>query len=427
MAFWDFLKGKQDKTIELQLDQVPEFVEKSVLGRRKQLDEIIAKKFSEIKFVLGQMRLSLDDLEKKPLESENVRLNKIVGTARIQTITRFSSLLSKLEPPSPNELDSVKRYCIESNEFLKKEIEQGGKSIAYTGFYLKEPVKQIGQGVKELGQQFSFLNNQISEFAAVFLQASIEDLLKEIGEKSKAITLLESDVGKAEQAIVAAQKSKTSVQSEISSLKKSEAFGLIAKLNEKKALIAKEKQDKKTELVSLLGSIDKPLKRLAKAVESDRINLPSNIRETMIEMRRNPLHLLKKDPKGESVKVLLQELKNVIKSGAVELKDREKIKRLAALDELLAFNFFSNVFWKLNELDSGLQQVEKELHENKAAGELTQLESNAKTADKAIQEAGFSLETLKGQLEKEHEELASIRQSIEVMLQEIYPATIVLK
>lgn len=428
MGFLDFFKAKQEKqSIELSIEEISAFVEKSVSGKQELLDETIAKKFSEIKFVLNQMKSSLNELQKQPLEGENAKLKKIVGTARDQTISRLSSLADRLQPPPATELDSVKQYCIEGEQLLSKEVEHSGKSIAYTGIYLKEAIKNLGHNVKELNEHFSFLNKKIGDFAAVFLQKPVEDSLKQLSEKSASVVAIEEKIEKTNNSLEELQKQKSSLHKKLLELNESKGFKELGSLQERKSSLFKEKQDNKTELVSLISSIDKPLKRFSKAVESNRYLISKELADALMQLQQNPLQLFKKDPKGETVKELLKELKKAIESGVVDLKDKEKSKRVSAINELLAFNFFSNVFWKLNELDRELQSIEHDLNKKPVLAEIASTNKKIKDCERAIQETGFSLENLKSQLEREQEELSSLRQRIEEMLQDISSSEVFLR
>jgi peptidoglycan hydrolase CwlO-like protein len=110
-----------------------------------------------------------------------------------------------------------------------------------------------------------------------------------------------------------------------------------------------------------------------------------------------------------------------MESGAIELKEREKEKKMGAVEELLNFNFFSSVFWKINELDSELQSIEKKLNASPAMARLSSLEKSLQETEKKIQENGFSLEVVNGKIETVNEEIASIKDNIGSLLVEVHP------
>jgi len=259
------------------------------------------------------------------------------------------------------------------------------------------------------------------------LEKPLKESIEEVKEKSRVVASTEKEIDKAKLSLEAAEKDRKAITSKLNALRNSASFKEIATLQERKSSLLKEKQEKKTELVSLMASIDKPLKRFSKAIESGRAELPATVRETVQQLQQNPLQLFKKDPKGETIKAVLQQLKKAIETGTIELKEREKDKRLSTIDELLAFNFFSENYWKFNEIDSKLQSIEKELKEKPVVKEISLLEEKFKEAERAIQETGFSLETLKARLEKEREALSSLRQRIEELLQEISAESVYLK
>jgi len=429
MGFLGKLFGspKQKGSAEVSLDNAKEFAEKHLDGKRKQFNDVVGKKFSEIKHVLIQAGSSLDELQKQPLDTENAKLGKIVSTSRQQTISRFSSLLDKLQPPKQNELAAIRQYCIESNSLLQHEVQHFGKSIAYTGIYLKAGVKNLGASIKELSQHFTFLAKTVEEFGPVFLESQLSESVNAVLEKSKSVSSLDAGIEKKQALLETLSRKKKGIENELSRLSGSDGFKQLGLLQEEKAGLFREKQGRKTELVGLVSSIDKPLRRFSKAVYSGRIIIPRQLEEPLRLFQSNPLQLLKRDPKGETVKEILSELREAITAGLVELKPKEKEKKLSAIDELLAFNFFSDVFWKLNELDSKLQAIEKKMKSNKAIAQQGLLEKKLSTAEKEIQEAGFSLDESKNLLERTNEEIVSLKQKIEDILKEISALDVVLK
>jgi peptidoglycan hydrolase CwlO-like protein len=428
MGFWSGLfRRRPHEGLRLSLDEVEGFVKERLADKRKQLDRVIAGKFTEIKFVLGQMRASLEELKREPLEGENAKLQKIVRTARRQTIERLSALIGRLQPPVPSDLDAVMEYCRSGKSILEREIEQSGKGITYTSIYLRGSVKQLGQNVQELSKHLSFLSRQIEEFKAVFLEKALVQSLASIREKSGAIASLEGEIERANALLAKVEREKETISAKLSALRNSAAFVEITSMVERKSRLLGEKQSRKAELLSLLASIDKPLKRFYKVAESGRIPLPGGMRKTVRQLWENPLQLLKLDPKGENIKAVLLQLRKAIEDGLIELKEKERGKRLSAINELLAFNFFANVFWKLNQIDRQLRALEGEMAKRPIVGEISSLEKKLQDLEKSVQETGFSLAALKGRLEREREELSSLRQRTEELLQEICATSVYLK
>lgn len=422
-----FFGPAKPQEVELTIEAVPDFVEKKLSGKRPELETAIASVFSEIKHLLKEANTLLKELENQPLESENIKLKKIVSTSRSQAISRIGSLIERLQPPTSSDFAQVKQYCDDAGNLLHSEITHSGKSIAYTGIYLKDAMKNLGKSLSELGKAFSSLEKKIEEFSPLFLEQELKQQLSLVDEKKAAVSSLEKEIEKAEQLLEKERVDSKRLFAELGKFKDSPEFKKLGSLNEEKALLLREKQEAKTELVSLISSIDRPLKRLSRSVASGRYVLPQALTLVLHKLEQNPLQLFKLDPKGELVKTLLLELKKAIESGAVELKDREREKRLAAIDELLAFNFFSNVFGKFNEIDLKLQAVETTLRGNPVPSELSSLERNREVGKSLVEKTENSIASLRSSVERETVEIDKAVQAVELLLNKMDIGKISLK
>ncbi len=413
--------------VELSIEEVSDFVERNLSGKRPELETAIANVFSEIKHLLREVSTLLKELENQPLKGENIKLKKIVSTSRGQAISRIGSLIERLQPPATSDFAQVKQYCGEAGKLLHSEITHGGKSIAYTGIYLKEAMKNLGKSLNELSKAFSSLERKIEEFSPLFLEQELRQQLSLVGGKNASVSSLEKEIEKAEQSLEKERVNSKKLLSELAGFKESPEFKRLGSLHGEKASLLREKQEAKTELVSLISSIDRPLKRLSRAVASGRYILPQALASVLHKLEQNPLQLFKLDPKGESVKTLLLELKKAIESGVVELKDREREKRLAAIEELLAFNFFSKVFWKFNEIDSKLQAVEKDLRNNPVLSELSSLERKVEDGKGLVEKTENSIALLRASIERESLEIDKALQAVESLLNKMDIGKISLK
>lgn len=428
MAFLDALFGKKKpEKIELLLEEISGFVEKNTASKKNDIEKAVASKFSEIRHVLGETEKEISVLKAGQVESSNARLKKIVGTSKQQAISKLSSLLQKIQPPNTLDIDSAKKYSVEAKTILTREIWKSGKSIAYTGISLKESIKQLGVNFKELETRLSELDSLLKNADVIFSGQKAIEQASLIEEKKKLIESLKNEILQNGAGLAGEKHDRIDLEKELDKVKHSDEFNNLKSLESDKAELIRKKQGKKTELVSLLASIDKPLKRFSKAVSGGRIILPSQLRDSLLQLEENPLMLLKKDPKGEIVKVLLLELKQAILSGSIELKEKEREKRLLAIDELLAFNFFSKVFWEFNEIDSQLQALEKKIKESGAISRMFSVESQISEQKKSQENAVSKLDETKKRLEIEQAEFEKIRLYAEELLGKISGQKVELK
>ena len=180
----------------------------------------------------------------------------------------------------------------------------------------------------------------------------------------------------------------------------------VKSLEEEMVNLMNQKQDLKTEISGLILSIDRPMNRFKQLVDSGRWKLPAEEKEILNQFIVNPILALKKDPKAELFKKVLLEIRKAIEEGAVELKDKEKEKRLAAIQELINFDFFGKVFWKMNELQKKQIDLNKELEKNVAKKDIEKDHGKIKETDNELGE-------IKSQIEEVTNEQDSVKKEIE--------------
>ncbi len=420
MGFWSKLLGEKKRAKkEIALEDMPEFAEKNAAKSRENAERAIANSFSQIKHIIGEARQEIKQIKQSSVDGGNVRLKKIVGTSKEQAVSKLSTLFDKIAPPASIDAASAKKYTERARNEITKEVSRGGKSIAYTGIYLKENMKKMGKLFKELNEELKQLGEILEHSESVFAETRIKELAKEINESRAKIAESEKAKADSKKALEKVGAEEKSLAKKLAELRESDKFRELDLLEEKKAELANSRQGKKTELVSLISAIDKPLKRFLGAVSSKRIIIRAELKQALEQLERNPLQLLKKDPKGELIKELLQELKSAVESGAVELKEKEREKKIAAINELLAFNFFSKVFWEFNEIDAAINAIDREIHANKAVAEANALEKIILGKEREREPIGKAAERGNSLLKERDKELSEFLNESENLLSKI--------
>ena len=405
MGFFDKIFGKKEvKPIELRLESVQQFFSDSVAGRSKELDLAVASKLAEIKHLLRQLHAGLDELRKADAQSDNKRLQQIVSTAKSNAERQLAALVEKLQPPAASEPAVVRRYCIDASALLQREIGLFGKNIAYTSISFKQQVKNLGGTFRQLSECFSGLLADFSGASAVFLQQSVSDTVKDLRVKADAIEKTRKEIEELQNSIAAAEQCISGQQQALQRLQQSDEFAQINALNVEKAELLHSKQDAKTETIDLFSKVERPLHRMQKAVSAGKLSLEGELSVFLREVLTNPFDALRADPKAIKLKQLLAETEKAIEQGTIELKEKEREKRLAALHELIAFNFFDRVFWRFNQLDAQLAAVEKKLQqlpaeqkERNLLNELNQSKKEAEQMQEQLHEKKVQLKNLQQQ------------------------------
>ena len=407
--------GKQPKTVNVELAKAGAFLEKELAPKRVQLLDETGKRLAEIKHLLREASASLQGFGKAEAAARSNRLDKIVKTAKSNALRQLGSLLEKLSPPNTNDLAAIRAYCNESLLALQQ-AGQFGKNVAYAGISFKDEVKSFGASMKQLNKAFVGLRQLLNENKSVFMLDSLKEKLAEIKALQNSVSAAEKGIARLEKSVEESALQRSRVDSSLRRLREGDEFRQIDDLNESKASLLRDKQSAKTELLDLFAKIEKPLHRLDKAVKARKVFLPGKQAGFLHQLLQNPFRALKLDPKAETLRAVLVETRKAIESGVIELKPREKEKKLASLQELLSFDFFNEIFWKFNKIDSDIQGIERQLGERPVIKKEADLAASLKKALVLEKEAKQDLAAKAAEKEKAETRLKDLLQGLQESL-----------
>jgi hypothetical protein len=416
MGLLQKLFGGNDGPVRATPELLRGMIEKDFKLREKELEDFVAKKMAEIKHLNSKSVKLLVDIQKKEIEEERggARFNKAAVTAKKQVERQLMQLLEKLDPKERGKtLSDARAYSGEGFALMINEINAFRKNIVYTSVFIKEEMKELGNILQEMLDSFHEMNQKFGEYKSVFEFEKFCMMVEKIGEERKIIREKEEErkalKKKMEEQNEALKNQETRIEV---SLNSQGMRGLKAIEEEKNELLAK-KQDLRSEVSSLINSIDRPLQRFKSLVSSGRWRIPKEEEEIMDAFIVNPLLALKKDPKAEKFKKVLKEIKKAIEEGEIVLKDKEKEKRLAALEELLAFDFFENVFWKINEAQKRQIEIEKEIEKNPAQKVVENEKERLKEIEKEINGIRERISGIEKEIEKTNQGIAQQLKALE--------------
>ena len=390
-------------TIETTLEYLPTLIEKNFFTQEKELEEVVAKKMAEVKYSHSKCSELVKKIKGKDLEGkQNERFNRAAATSKAQLETQLTRLLEKIDPKNrASTLEDARAYSGEGYVLLLKEINFFRKNIIYTSVYLKEEMKEIGETLQEIMNNLFALNKAFEEKKDLFEFEKTQERLQKIKKLFSALAENSREKEKLLQGVDAEEFSLGEKSKKVSAIKEGEEMLSIKSLEEEKSKVMAEKQELKSEVSSLLSTIDRPLQRFKQLVDSERISLPKEEKEFLGALTTNPMIALKGDPKAVILKQILVKIKKAIEEGKIELKDKEREKRIAALDEIMAFNFFEKVFWKLNEIQKRQIELDQKIEDSFARKALEKEEGRVKESEKSI----FSLREKISELDKAKENL----------------------
>ncbi len=427
MGIFENIFGKKEpEQIELELGKAREFLEKEASVRKKILLEETAKIFSEIRHLLKETKSMLEDLGVAESSGKSGRLDRIVSTAKTNALKQLFPLLKKLNPPNTENPEELRTYCFESIQAMHQ-AGHFGKNVAYAGISFKKEMKSIGENLKQVNTSFHKLKDLFDKNSAVFAEEKLNELLASIEAKEKVSVKASESIVLLEKSLGELALKKTRFESELKELTHGPEFKEIASLNERKAELLRDKQHIRTDLLDIFAKIEKPLHRLGKSVNAGKILLPEKQASFLNKLLLNPVKALKLDPKAETLKSVLLETKSAIDSGLIELKPKEKEKKLAVISELLSFDFFSESFWKLNKIDSEILAIEKQLSSSSASDKESKLFASLKELAEKQRQAESDITTAKIEEKTAGVAVADSKLAIQSLLSNVFEKKVLLK
>jgi hypothetical protein len=273
-------------------------------------------------------------------------------------------------------------------------------------------MKSLGEALQGLVNLFHEMNTEFGKASGLFEFEKLKEKIKKVSNKRLEIKKIASQISALNEKIAQSEKQLLLGTKRIGERKSGSEMERIVAAEGELVKLTQEKQDLKTEIGSLLLNIDRPLSRFKQLVDSSRWKIPKEEREMLDLFVTNPMFALKKDPKADVFKKVLGEIVKAIESGDIELKDREKEKRLGALQEIINFDFFGSVFWKMNEIQKKQAEINKQLEKSETKKEIEKEESGLMDLEKKNAES-------KGEIFQKEKLLANTKREIENELAEI--------
>lgn len=361
-----FNRKKNVEEIKTSLDLLPTLIQKNFDAEIKYTELESAKLISEIKYSYEKSKKILLNIQEKEIEeTQNNRFNKAALTSKKQIEIQLLKTLEKINPENiDSNINQIRAYSSKSHIIILNEINSFRKNIAYTSVYLKEEMKLLGNTLQEIINNLEKLNKLFNEKKHLFEFEKTKNLINEINDQKKEIDLMKKNNITYQKQTNEKNIFVKKLEEEIQENLKNEEYQIYIKLEKEKSEIAEEKQHLKTEISSMLSTIEKPLQRFNGLVKSGRWKISKDQEDLLNGFINNPLIAIKKDVSGTKFKEILGEVKKAIEDEKIELKEKEREKRLDALQELIAFDFFEKVFWKLNVIQKRQNEIESELKNN---------------------------------------------------------------
>ncbi|MCX6804335.1 MAG: hypothetical protein NTY48_07275, partial [Candidatus Diapherotrites archaeon] len=162
-------------------------------------------------------------------------------------------------------------------------------------------------------------------------------------------------------------------------------------------------------------------------VDSSRWRIPHEEKEVLDLFITNPMFGLKKDPKADVFKRVLVQVVKAVEEGAIELKDKEKEKRLSALQEIINFDFFGKVFWKMNEIQRKQDTLNKALEGNKAKKNLIDEEKKLGEIEESANETKETISQIEEKISAQKREINNYLNEIKLFAQKCLKKTVLLE
>ncbi len=381
-------KETKSKTAFLTVPELESEVSAAIGSKSQELELICGKEMAEIKFLHSRATVLIGDIKKKEIEGkENERFNKAAFTSKSHVELQLMRVLQKIDPKEHGmQILDTRAYTEEAIAVLVKEVIHFRKSIVYTSVYLKDEMKALGEILQQLLEKLQALKKEFDERKDFFEAEKLEKQLKELKTAKENVLLEKEKAKQAQESLKEKEKFVEVGKDKLVEFGAGEKMIVIKQLEEEKQKLLSEKQELKTEVSSLLSTIDKPLQRFKQLVDSGRWKLSREEKNTLDGFITNPIIALRADPKGENFKKILTNIVKAIEDEKIDFKEKEKEKKLQALNDIIAFDFFDKMFWRMNEIQKKQIELEKSLAESKYYDEKEKLESKLHESKRVLVE-----------------------------------------
>lgn len=426
MGFLDKLFGKKQEVevkkevLELKFDEIPDFLDKVYSESFSEIEKNVFSNLAEIKHLIKALEESLSNLEKQKVEQDtgHQRLRKIVVTSKKTLIERMRNMTVKLAPIQSNDFIELSSYCSNSVNLLETEVNSFGKNIAYTGIVLKEPIKDLGQKLKELNSVFIETKKLFDSKKGLLDISSAKKSFEEIKQKNQ---LKQENSLKEKELLNQIDDSEEEIQElkkKLTELENSTEAKQHENLLQQKSGLMEKKQQTKTKLAELFYPVEKLLRSFRKLVEAKHFILTQEEKNLLNSYLSNPFLALKKDNNAETLKKIFNYIKELIKEGKISLKEKEKEKKINALNSLIEFDFFGNFFWELNETDKNLAEIEARINSLNISSKISSLKNNFSSLEHLKENYSAELQKQKSKSQELSQEIISLKNSLEKGLSE---------
>lgn len=405
----------EGKPVEVSLQSLEKWLDEKTSAQRNEFDKKIMGKFAEIKGTMQEIKKQLDEISGKEISTEegNRRLRKIVDTSKQGMLRSMLTLLERLDPPKTQDYAALQNYCSNASNLLQAEISAFGKNIAYTGILLQAEVKKIGELINALAQQFNEIRAIFAESGVMYIP-QIRQKIMEIEADISAKQALQDSLPEIEQEIALLEAGKGDLLKSINALMVSDDYEGLQKLQGVRGKLLAQKQASKEKILQMFSPIEKPLRKLQNLVANRQFALAGRQEGNALNQYLvNPLLAIAEDSEAKILKALLNSLLQSINSGQVDFKDeKEKEKKSSAISELLQSASLQQEFRAYLELNGQIAKAEKELQESSIAGRISDAETNARQAERNIQEMNSALAREQNMLHKKEQEISERLQKL---------------
>jgi hypothetical protein len=196
ILFFRNLFKKEPVLIKTNIENLPTLLEKSFVEKRIQIEEDLGKKITEIKYLHSKAKSIIKAIKESPLEEKpNERLNHAVETSKKQLLVQLEKLLEKINPSNVDgKLNSYREYAKKSEVLLAMEINNFRKNIAYTSYYHKDEMKELGEALQNIINTLHEMNQTINSGKELFEFENFKERIGSSLKKKKELVIIQKNI-----------------------------------------------------------------------------------------------------------------------------------------------------------------------------------------------------------------------------------------
>lgn len=425
----DFFSGKAEEKPEAR-EITPDELEKEINSRKEEIKSgVEANTGDSLKVIrdtqekIGRLIDNLEDAE--TTEEVHPRIYKSGMEEKRLLVKKTRRALGKLRLPTSQNWGKLNDF----SQSLARSINLLGEASAS---HRLRVATLFEDRMNKFGKLLDRLRDAGRDFDAILSNASdriseldeLSTILKEREDTLNRVTALRKRIESLERRINERQETFEKTEDSLESLKKSKQFKTLEEEKQDRKQIKSRLKSVRNSIKSSVSGISRPLRKMKKMIQREEYATSYDVLNALNSYLDNPFQAAKSEEEGlPKFRTMLKELRELMKS-EMKLSDRERRKKLAAVDKLLKENTVSRLLSEYVEKKAELERLREKRRESPLLERKRKLEKTLRNTRSDLESTKKDLDEAKERLIKTQENIAKETRNLKEAVKSLFNAEI---